>query len=640
MSLDYFIKNRRNKRITHIALIAICCGLICSLFFTFNIFNSMQLITGDMFFKIPSAIEKDDRIVIVAIDDKSLHELGKFSNWPRSYYAGMVDTLKQSNARVIVFDILFSEESTDDSLLAASMKSAGNVILPVAAINVDAGSPANTTGSQFGQYLRPVPLIAGNAAALGHANVFPGNDGAVRNLSLTVKSENEEVPALALAATSKYLRRPGAPEYSTGNGIFYFAGREIPVADNNEMVINYNASPVNTANTLFQTVSFVDVLKGNVDSRIFNDGIAIIGATASGLGDSYWTPAGAKLNGVEIHASALHTILAGSFVKPAAPGFIIACIFILCLLCGLIVLLVKPLPAALLTLALSLAYIVFFSAAFSFGIMLNPFYPLIGVAGSFTAMSLYNVIWERSRRSLVERVFGHYVSPSVSDQILKGLERNEYRLNGKEQEVTVAFADIRGFSEMARATDAKELVVALNKYLAQIIKTISSHHGIINKFNGDGIMAMWNAPVACKDHPLLAVNAAIEAQKAIRKLQEMEPSLQKMDFGIGISTGMAICGNLGCDDRLEYSAIGVTVNSASRLTSIATGGTVLISEETFQRVSRQVEVKPLGEISIKRENEIYRVYEVLKVYGQTGINEPVGNTGTTETGLRHLLERS
>jgi len=289
---------------------------------------------------------------------------------------------------------------------------------------------------------------------------------------------------------------------------------------------------------------------------------------------------------------------------------------------------------------LCIIYIVIVSVSFSLGLMINPFYPVLGIAGSFTLMSLYNVTWERSRRNLVERTFGRYVSQAVSKRILKGLERNEYKLNGEEQEVTVAFADIRRFSELSRSCPPGDLVKSLNKYLGVIIKTISASRGIINKFNGDGIMALWNAPYACEDHSLMAVKAAIETQLAIRKLQEKDPYLTKMDFGIGINTGAAVCGNLGCDDRLEYSAIGVTVNSASRLASIATGGSVLITEDTYRRISDRVEVRPLGEISIKKENEIYNVYEVLKVEDKPVISSEPAFAAKIGTGLRGLFERS
>jgi adenylate cyclase len=469
-------------------------------------------------------------------------------------------------------------------------------------------------------FLRPVTALADSAIAIGHSDVLIGQDGTVRDLALVMKDSNEDVPALSLVTVAKYLRRPNVIESSGGDGVFSIAGRSIPVTNGNDMIINYATSSNDAKATIFETVSFVDVLNGNVDASLFNDKIAIVGATASGLGDSFWTPLGAKLNGVEIHASAVNTILSGNFVKSAPSAATIACILILCLLCGLIVLYFQPWLATLLVVLVGLVYVMVVSASFTGGLMLNPFYPLLGILGSFISMNLYNVAWERSQRNAVERIFGRYISPSVSSRILTGLDRGELNLDGEEQEITVAFADIRGFTEITRSTEARDLVKVINKYLAVIIQAVDKNQGVINKFNGDGVMAIWNAPTACKHHALLAIKAAMEAQNGIKELQQKEPSLLKMNFGIGISTGIAVCGNLGCKDRLEYSAIGTTVNAASRITSIAPGCTVLINDDTYQMVKDHVEVKSLGEMTIKADKELFRLYEVVQIYDDLNTN--------------------
>jgi adenylate cyclase len=602
--------------------IALGTGILCSVAFLTNVFDSLQLNTGDLLFKTSSMTQPNntnDKVVIVAIDDNSLKELGKMSMWPRSYYAQLVDTLAQSRARLIVFDVLFSETSPDDAEFASSMKAAGNVIIPIAKINV-VNSIVDDGNSSPGIFLRPVPELADSAVALGHADVLAGQDGTVRDIDLIVKDGNEDMPALSLVAVARYLRRPGTIENLSSDGVFSFAGRSIPVTNGNDMIVNYVTSSNKARTTIFQTVSFVDVINGNVDSKFFDDKLAIVGTTATGLGDSFWTPLGVKLNGVEIHASAINTILSGNFVKQASQATTIAFILILCLLCGLIVLYFKPLLATLIVVIFGLAYIVVVAACFNGGLMLNPFYPLLGILSSFVGMNIYNVAWERSQRNAVERIFGRYVSPSVSSRILTVLDRGELNLEGEEQEITVAFADIRGFTEIAHTIEARELVKILNKYLALIIQAVTKHQGIINKFNGDGVMAIWNAPTACKHHSLLAIKAALEAQNGIKELQQKEPSLLKMNFGIGISTGIAVCGNLGCQDRLEYSAIGTTVNSASRITSAAPGGTVLINEETYQMVKDHIKVKSLGEVTIKRETELYKLYEVVQIFDDLSSN--------------------
>jgi adenylate cyclase len=611
------MKKLSKRRLPVVLAVAVGTGMLCCVAFLMNMFNSMQLYSSDVLFKTSNMSQTaaiNDKIVIVAIDDNSLEELGRISLWPRSYYAHVVDVLTQSKARVIVFDVLFSEPSADDARFAASLKVAGDVIIPVAA-KATAASSTITDGSRGVDILiRPVPVLAESAVTLGHADVHTGQDGTVRDLSLFVKDGNGDVPALSLATAAKYLRRPGTVERSIDGGVFSMAGRSIPVTNGSDMIINYRGGSDGSKRTIFKTVSFVDVLKGNVDAGLFGDKIAIIGSTASGLGDSFWTPLGTKLNGVEIHASAVNTILSGSFLRSAPPITTVVCIITLCLLCGLLVVCFPPLLAALMAALLGLAYVTVVAVFFESGLMLNPFYPSLGILSSFISMTLCNVVWERSRRNTVEKIFGRYVSPSISNRILTVWDRGNIKLDGEEQELTVAFADIRGFTAIAHSVETQELVRTLNKYLAVLIKAVNRHQGIVNKFSGDGIMAIWNAPTACEKHHLMAVRAALEAQKAIKELQQKEPSLLRMDFGIGVSTGNAVCGNLGCEDRLEYSAIGPTVNRAARITAAAPGGTVLISDETYKLAGDYIEATSLGDVTIKGEKEPIQLYEVVRVY--------------------------
>ena len=372
------------KRLPLVLAIALGTGVLCCMAFFINAFNSMQLYSGDVLFKtstMTSTAGTHDKLVIVAVDDASLSELGKISLWPRSYYARLVDILAQSRARLIVFDVLFSEISPDDAKLAASMKAAGNVVITVASKAGAVQSIIVDGTADRDVFLRPVPVLAESAVALGHADVLAGHDGTVRDLSLYVNNGNESMPSLSLAAVTKYLRRPSAVDYTSGDGIISIAGRSIPVSNDSDMIINYVAGRRDSEATLFKTVSFIEVFRGNVDPDLFNDKIVIIGSTASGLGDAFWTQLGAKLNGVEIHASAINTILAGDFVRTLPPAATVACIIILGLLCGLIVAYFHPLVASLFSLLLGLAYVVVVSACFERGLMLNPFYPSLSILG-------------------------------------------------------------------------------------------------------------------------------------------------------------------------------------------------------------------------------------------------------------------
>ena len=184
---------------------------------------------------------------------------------------------------------------------------------------------------------------------------------------------------------------------------------------------------------------------------------------------------------------------------------------------------------------------------------------------------------------------------------------------GECREVTVVFADIRGFTTLAECIQPKELIMVLNTYLSIIIKAFLKRKCAINKFGGDSIMAVWNAPVDCPEHALLATMAAIEAQGAVGELQKEEPTLPKIDFGIGINTGKVTAGNIGCEDRLEYSVIGDTVNIAARLTDAVPAGKVWTAVGTFNLIEDYISAKPLAPLAVKGKRQPVKAYEVLDI---------------------------
>ena len=306
-------------------------------------------------------------------------------------------------------------------------------------------------------------------------------------------------------------------------------------------------------------------------------------------------------------------LVTGNFLKPAPSSVTIASMLALALLGGLVVLRLRVLWASLLTLLLGIAY---FLAAFSFfdnGTVLNMLYPPLTLAGTFVGVNLYNVTSERSEKREITKTFGRYVSPPVVDRILATLGEGELKLGGEECEVTAAFADVRGFTSVSEKIPPEELVRALNTYLSIIITAVLKYDGMINKFGGDSVMAIWNVPIEHKGHALSAIKAAIYAQRAIAEWQEKETTLPKMEFGIGINTGKAVAGNMGSEDRLEYSVIGDTVNTAARLASAAPGGKVWIGANTFKQVKDDVTTKPLDPLTVKGKREPVEAYEVVGI---------------------------
>jgi adenylate cyclase len=316
------------------------------------------------------------------------------------------------------------------------------------------------------------------------------------------------------------------------------------------------------------------------------------------------------MSGVEIHANAIHTILSGNFLSAAPPGATILAILALALLCGIAVLRFRVTWAVLTS---AMLYITYLLAAFTFfdrGIMLDMLYTPLAMLFAFVGTTLYRVTLEQSDKREITKLFGRYVPPQVVERLLTSLEKDKLELAGEQREVTVMFADIRGFTSISDNIKIEELVRALNAYLSTVIEEVLKHDGMINKFGGDSIMAVWNVPTDCNGHSLLAIKAAIDAQYNIRELQKKETTMPRMDFGIGIDTGRVIAGNMGSEDRLEYTVIGETVNLASRITSATPGGKVWVGAETFESAKGFIVANQLEPMTVKGKRKPVVVYEI------------------------------
>jgi adenylate cyclase len=592
--------------------VAAVIGVAFCLISHFSLFHGIQLQVGDSLFKaagLHSGIDPAGEIVIVAIDDNSLEQLGNFSLWPRSFHAQLVDVLAEAGARVIVFDVLFSEPAQDDEALAASISNAGNVILPFVYTVASHQSTAVGQAITLERAIRPLGTLEESALTAGHANVLPDGDGIVRRLPLVVADDEGYEPSLALNAIARYLRRPQAVESPVRDNSLVFTGRTIPLDGSGSMLLNYTGD--SGARLNLATVSYVDTLRGDSSPAAFQDKIVVIGVTATGLGDTFWTPLGQMMNGVELHVIAMHTILSGNFLKPAPSAADVLVILVLTFLCGLAVLRFRLHWA---TLSAAFLFIAYFLAAFFFfdaGIMLNMLHPPLAIAGTFVGVNIYNVMYERSEKTEITRTFGRYISPPVVNKILATVREDDLSLGGKMQEITAMFVDARHFTSLTENIRSEVVVEVLNTYMTVIIESVLKYEGIINSFGGDSIMAVWNAPLESADHPLLATRAAINTRRAISGMQNKDSTLIKMDFGISVNTGEAVVGNMGSRDRLEYSVIGDAVNIAARLASAAPGGKIWIGAGTYERVKDLIPVRRLEPISARGRHEPVPVYEIL-----------------------------
>jgi adenylate cyclase len=246
-------------------------------------------------------------------------------------------------------------------------------------------------------------------------------------------------------------------------------------------------------------------------------------------------------------------------------------------------------------------------------IFLNVVYPWFVIVASFIGSYLLRFILEQKGRKFIEGAFGHYVNKDVVDQIIKNPSMLE--LGGAKKEITIFFSDIEGFTSLSEKLEPSELVAFLNEYLREMTEIILKHEGTLDKYEGDAIMAFWNAPLPTQNHALKACESALDNQKKLAELRNKWRKEGKPDVAIriGINTGAAVVGNMGSENRFDYTAMGDNVNLASRLEGInkeyRTG--IVVSESTYEAVKDHLVCRELDLIRVKGKSVPVRIFELI-----------------------------
>jgi adenylate cyclase len=595
--------SRRRKRLLIQSGIVTATGCLFTLLAIFiQPFTSINWWLSDQLF-VPEP--SSPNIVIAGVDDATLNTYGKWSEWPRKLHAQAIDNLSKAGAGVIGFDILFADVSADDHVMAEAIKNAGNVVLPV--VGVDA-LPTRKGVITYEQFLLPTEQLQEPSNSQGHANMLVDGDGIVRRVPMIANdTSGKTYPAFALSVLYVLFSKTLPQEYSIQNNVLHALDRDIPVDDSDSLRINF----VSSADSYTQ-ISYSDVIDGDFDPSIVKHKIVLIGMTATGESDAWRTPAATRrMPGVWIHANTIDTILRQRFLMDTGANTTLLVMLFLTIVTGLTLPWLKLKWGGVLVTGLFAGYILCVFLVFDSGYIMNILYPLMLLPVAYVTNIFCVVTAEQSDRQLIKGLFGRYVSPQVATEILQLADNGKLELGGEQRTVTVLFADIRGFTEICEQTAPGDVVNMLNNYLSIIIERLVANGGMINKFAGDNVMAVWNAPQYQQEHAKLAVKAAWEVQQAILELQRNAPSLRRVQFGIGINTGGALVGNVGSAGRAEYTVIGDAVNLASRICSAAPGGEVWIGSETYNMVSDYVAVEELEPQSYKGKAEAVSVYRVI-----------------------------
>ncbi len=568
------------NKLTKTLLISLFISAIVTMLMTAGFLDTWESKISDAFYAPGNTL---DEIVIVAIDDESLRELGRWP-WPRDHFARVIEYLNQSS--VIGIDISFFEPAEGDSELADSLKT-GNVVLAM-----EYTSFSHKNGELYGEsLLKPTTTLGtlGVDFETGFVNLYTDSDGVTRSFSPYI-SGIEDYDHISMVVVGEYL------------GI-------TPDLGSSRMLINFFAPPGG-----YEYISFSDVYNNNTDPSYFKDKIVLIGATAADLHDDVITPiSNQAMPGVEVNANLVQSILTRDFLYYQDDFSAIGVIFLFTLLAGFILFRFRIHIATILLAVLAIVYIFFSIYTFDSGIIMNMLYPLLSITLVYITLVVIYYLTEEKSRKWITSIFGKYVSPVVIDNLIKNPDR--INLGGEKKNITIFFSDIRGFTSISERLDPEELVRLLNEYLTEMTSIIIKDQGLVDKYMGDAIMAFWGAPLEQPNHTELACSSSLEMMDKLKELQNKwkKEGIPSFDIGIGLNSGDAIVGNMGSLKRFDYTAIGDNVNLASRMEGLNKlyGTNIIITENTHKVVQDKFETRKLDAVKVMGKKKPILIYELL-----------------------------
>ncbi len=549
-------------------------------------------------------------IFLIEIDEKSLEELGPYQTWTREYVAEAVRRLNadtKNKPAVIGIDVLYIGQTTreaDQALVQACAE--GKNVVAGSLLNLDTAMLENADGSYYlgshiSGYEEPYEPLK-EVTTQGFVNGFFDEDGTIRHGLLEMELEDgERIPSFAYAVYQRY-----AEAYQLEESL------KIPTNQDGMWYIPFQAQPQGYSNSY----SLSDLIQGELPTDRLGGAIVLIGPYAEGLMDSYRTAIDhtEPMYGVEIHANMIDAMIKQEYkteITKEIQAVLLALVILLgCFFCQ------KGSLRYCVGYAAVCCILYPFAAVWCYqkGIVLDILY-IPAVSFGITVYSVgMHYVKELFRKKQVERTFKRYVDPEIVDEIIKtGMDKVE--LGGATVDIACLFVDIRGFTSMSEQIPPEEVVGILNQYLNLTSSCIFRHHGTLDKFIGDSTMALFNVPIPQEDYVYQAVLTAWDMVKESEKLgQELLDRFGRtVQFGIGVHCGAAVVGNIGTEKRMDYTAIGDTVNTAARLESNAPRGTILISNDVYQRLKGRIEVESCGNIPLKGKSKELEVFKVTGI---------------------------
>jgi adenylate cyclase len=615
--------------------------------------EEIRVRTFDFFQRIDPRHKTARPVTIVDIDDKSLEKFGQWP-WPRTRIADLITELTRLGAVVIAFDAVFSEPDrlnpadaadtfrnldedtraklralpSNDEVFAEAIRKSRVVLgesgaaeelaaldktLPVTGLAMLGEEPQRFM-FEFPGLLRNTKVLEHAAAGRGLFTIKPERDGIVRRVPMIMLAQGQTMPSLSF----EILRVASGSgtilikSEKTGIKSLGIKGFQLPTDGNGQLWVRYARQDP----SLY--VPVINVLEKTVAPEMIAGKLVLIGTSAVGLNDIKTTPVSQNMPGVEIHAQILESALTGDVISQ--PIFGVAVEFVTALLFGLLVITFAPLfgPVTLVTLGAAFASMLVGMSVYFYTqnrLLIDFTYPLMSTTAIYLTLIFTSFVREQAQRRQIRSAFGQYLSPALVEQLAQSPEK--LVLGGEEREMTIMFSDMRGFTSISETykNDPQGLTALMNRFLTPLTNAILNRKGTIDKYMGDAIMAFWNAPLDDKDHQLNACEAALDMLERVDGLNQAREQEAKeegrpfipLNVGVGLNTGTCVVGNMGSDQRFDYSVFGDSVNLASRLEGQSK---IIVGSRTALAVKDRFAILELDFIMVKGKKEPEVIYAI------------------------------
>jgi len=616
-----------------------------------------------------------DAITIVDIDERSISTLGQFSSWPNLFFADVVDIISADAPKAIGFDLFFTEsdslgdytkerllkylalEDTEhenlisalssDQYFSQSIANAGNVFLAMfnsSQPRKDTYIPPNLYGWDIkpSHHLiiehpySPIPVLAESAYGVGFAHIKPDESGVIHDYPLFLAYKDRQYVnfsfqiCLDLMQIDSIAVKNDCTLYSEGS-----IKRQLPLCNQGKHYIKYYGPE-----GAFRYVPFSDVLLGRVPPGYFKDKIILIGSSAAGLRDFRTTPLDSSFPGVELHATFMRNLIEEDYVHWLNEPFSLVILYLLILVAAYFVCNSKTWVSILYFIVLSFIIVAaFYWLYYSYSYMLNYSRILSPWVLCFIAM-----IYQHYTRQLIEKkkvrfAFEHYVSKDVISQIMA--DASALKIGGAKKEVSVLFADIRNFSTYCEQSDASDITAFLHRYFNLATQRITLQRGLLDKYIGDAIVALFNVPFPYPDYQYQACVAALDIVSAslqVKSEYAEHPIFSSFKIGVGVSSGELIIGNMGSDAIFNYTGIGDKMNLCSRLEGLNKfyGTSIIIDCNTYLQVKDRLCCRHLDRVSVKGKSQYDDIYELVGSFVDTAITPEY--IAAYETALKTMID--